>query len=217
MSDESPFGDFQNDQQHDQTTYADDEPIALPPPGDDIDFGQQQPQHAPEDDDGFGLSSPPLASASGSTAEDTADPFATVDGGSSENAGAFDSFSNHPVEVKEEEAAALQLWEKERAVILRDRASKAEADKQALLSSAKDEVNKFYADREANLAKQQKTNRADEKNYRSDMKATFDSGARWEKVNKLVSTAPRAGEKPGSSRVDRMRKLLIQLKVEKKQ
>lgn len=36
------------------------------------------------------------------------DPFATVDGGSSENAGAFDSFSNQPVEVKEEEAAALK-------------------------------------------------------------------------------------------------------------
>lgn len=215
MSDD--FGDFQNEQQHDQTAYADpdgDEPIALPPPGDDeIDFGHQQQD--PVDDDGFGLSSPPAAS--GSTTEEAADPFATVDGGSSENAGAFDSFSGHPVEVKEEEAAALQLWEKERSVVLRDRAGKAEADKQALLTAAKDETNKFYADREANLAKQQKTNRADEKNYRSDMKATFDSGARWEKVNKLVSTAPRAGEKAGTSRVDRMRKLLIQLKVEKKQ
>jgi len=56
---------------------------------------------------------------------------------------------------------------------------------------------------------------ADEKNYRSDMKSTFDSGARWEKVNKLISTAPRANEKAGTSRVERMRKLLIQLKAEK--
>jgi hypothetical protein len=101
--------------------------------------------------------------------------------------------------------------------VLRDRATKAQADKEALLSGARDELAKFYADRDAQLAKQQKTNRADEKNYRSDMKTTFDSGARWEKVNKLVSTAPRPQEKAGTSRVDRMRKLLIQLKAEKKQ
>lgn len=78
-------------------------------------------------------------------------------------------------------------------------------------------MNKFYADREAQLQKTQKTNRADEKNYRSDMKTTFESGQRWEKVNKLISTAPRPNEKAGTSRVERMRKLLIQLKTEKKQ
>lgn len=50
-------------------------------------------------------------------------------------------------------------WEKERAVVLRERAGKAESDKQSLLTSAKDEVNKFYADREAQLQKTQKTNR----------------------------------------------------------
>ena len=59
-----------------------------------------------DDDDGFGLSSPPPA-ASGEDNLDS-DPFATVDGGSTENAGAFDSFSNQQVEVKEEEAAALK-------------------------------------------------------------------------------------------------------------
>lgn len=49
------------------------------------------------------------------------------------------------------------------------------------------------------------------------MKTTFESGQRWEKVNKLISTAPRPNEKAGTSRVERMRKLLIQLKTEKKQ
>lgn len=166
-------------------------------------------------DDAFGLSSSPVDDESAPL--ETSDPFATVDGGSSENAGAFDSFSNQPVEVKEEEAAALDAWEKERATILRDRASKAEADKAANLATARDEVNKFYADRDATAAKQAKTNRADEKNYRADMKATFESGQRWEKVNKLITTAPRANEKPGTSRVERMRKLLIQLKAEKRQ
>lgn len=111
---------------------------------------------------------------------------------------------------------SFRLWEKERATILRDRASKAEADKQQALTAAREEVSKFYADRDANVAKQQKTNRADEKNYRADMKATFESGAKWEKVGKLVSTQPKPNEKAGTSRVDRMRKLIIQLKTEKK-
>jgi len=39
-------------------------------------------------------------------------------------------------------------------------------------------------------------------------------GSSWEKVTKLVNLQPRADEKPGSSVVDRMRKLLIQLKNE---
>jgi hypothetical protein len=137
---------------------------------------------------------------------------------------------------------ACRAWETERAKILRDRSSKAEADKQASLTAAREEVQKFYADRDTNVGKQQKTNRtycsstlrvliahyvlpficlcplpsADEKNYRSDMKTTFESGARWEKVNKLISTQPRPNEKAGTSRVDRMRKVLLQLKTEKK-
>ena len=69
--------------------------------------------HDGPSEDAFGLSSPPPAAASSSVEDESAetggdDPFATVDGGSSENAGAFDSFSNQPVEVKEEEAAALK-------------------------------------------------------------------------------------------------------------
>ena len=61
-------------------------------------------EHAAPADDSFGLSSPPAAA----TSSEEVDPFATVDGGSQENAGAFDSFSNQPAEVKEEEQAALQ-------------------------------------------------------------------------------------------------------------
>jgi len=226
MSDSSPFGDFQSDPQSAQDFTGDDDggaPIALGPPTDDNVFDDQPaPSHdAPAEEDAFGLSSPPPAAAASAEDEEggdaDVDPFATVDGGSSANAGAFDSFSNNPPEAKEEQQEALALWEKERAVVLRERAAKAEADKAALLAQAKDEMNKFYADREAQLAKAQKTNRADEKNYRADMKSTFESGARWEKVNKLISTQPKANEKAGQSRVDRMRKLLIQLKAEKKQ
>jgi hypothetical protein len=59
------------------------------------------------------------------------------------------------------------LWEQERAVVLRERAAKAEADKAAMLAQAKDEITKFYADRDAQLAKSQKTNRY-ERNERTD-------------------------------------------------
>ena len=54
---------------------------------------------------------------------------------------------------------SCSLWEQERAVVLRERAAKAEADKAAMLAQAKDEITKFYADRDAQLAKSQKTNR----------------------------------------------------------
>jgi len=53
------------------------------------------------------------------------------------------------------------------------------------------------------------------KNFKTDMKATFEHGNRWEKVNKLVNTQARPNEKAGTSRVDRFRKILIQMKTVK--
>ena len=73
----------------------------------------------------------------------------------------------------------------------------------------------FYEDQEAKLEKTKKVNRADEKNYRNDTAAIFEKGTKWEKVNRLVNVAPKLGEKPGSSRVERYRKLLTTLKAEK--
>lgn len=244
MADDSPFGDFSSEQTHTLDAFdaapqgeveeeESQQAIALGPPTgdqsdmqlqDDDELEEQQPiaMPPPADDsalDAFDAVSPAAVDADAEASSPAAladDPFATVDGGSSANAGAFDSFSGAEVEVKEEEAAALAKWEKERASVLRERADKAAADKQAAIKQAKEEISKFYADRDAQLDKQKKTNRADEKNYRSDMKSTFESGARWEKVGKLISTQPKANEKVGASRVDRMRKLLIQLKTEKK-
>jgi len=92
------------------------------------------------------------------------DPFANVDGGdSASNANKFDSFSNQ-VENKDEETP-LSLWEKERAVVLRERAAKADKDKQQLLEQARSDLEKFYEDQKAKLAKTAKTNRADEKKF----------------------------------------------------
>lgn len=97
---------------------------------------------------------------------------------------------------------------------MRERQAKADAEKAATIETAREDISKFYADAEAKLEKTKKTNRADEKNYRSDTAAVFANGTKWEKVNKLVNLAPKAGEK-GTSRVDRYRKLLTQLKSEK--
>jgi hypothetical protein len=75
--------------------------------GDDSEQQQQQPQHEAPLDDDFGLSSPPPAGAAASSGGADVDPFATVDGGSTSNAGAFDSFTNNPAEAKEEQQEAL--------------------------------------------------------------------------------------------------------------
>jgi len=148
---------------------------------------------------------------------DEDDPFATVDNPSSAAAPsgpAFDNFSNDKRDLLEEETP-LSVWETERSKFLSDRRSKAESDKAANLAKAKEELSKFYADADARLEKTKKVNRADEKNYKIDTAAIFANGTKWEKVNRLVNVAPKAGEKPGQSRVERYRKLLIQLKAEK--
>lgn len=215
-----PSGDLSN-MQPQEGEEPDEEPMAMPPPSADAGLDPFEQEAAPQSDDELEVP----AEAEQAEEQEQApqggdeladDPFATVDGGSSSNAGAFDSFSGAEVEVKEEEAAALAKWEKERAQVLRERADKAAADKQAAIDQAKEEISKFYADQQAALERQKKINRGDEKNYRTDMKTTFESGARWEKVGKLISTQPKANEKAGTARVERMRKLLIQLKQEKK-
>ena len=99
--------------------------------------------------------------------------------------------------------------------MLRERQSKADAEKAAQVSTAKEEISKFYEDQASKLEKNKKVNRADEKNYRSDTAAIFANGTKWEKVNRLVNIAPKHGEKPGSSRVERYRKLLTSLKADK--
>jgi len=146
--------------------------------------------------------------------DDEDDPFADVPAPSSSSHDA-PSLDSLPLEPVIEQETPLSIWERERAEILRDRQSKADAEKQTQLATAKEEITKFYADQEAKLEKTKKVNRADEKNYRSDTAAIFTNGTKWEKVNRLVNLAPKHGEKPGTSRVERYRKLLTSLKAEK--
>jgi len=140
------------------------------------------------------------------------DPFAGVPQAHSSSAAPQLDSQYQP---EEEQETPLSKWEAERGQILRERQAKADAEKAANLATAKEEIDKFYADQAAKLEKTKKINRADEKNYRTETAAVFAHGTKWEKVNKLVNTGPKHGEKPGTSRVERYRKLLIQLKAEK--
>jgi len=70
-------------------------------------------------------------------------------------------------------------------------------------------------ERESKIAKTKQTNLEEEKNFITEMASLMEFGSQWEKVHKLVNLQPKPNEKPGSSRKDRMRGLLIQLKHEK--
>jgi len=196
MSEESPFTD----------PFADETSGVSHPGGSTADAfdegGEDIEVHAPSS----------TSSSSSKPRADESDPFASVDQSSAPGP-SFDSFS-HLEENKEEETPLAQ-WEFDRKIVLAERQQKADDAKNELLSRAKEDLAKFYADQKAKIEKTQKTNRADEKNYKQDMKQLFETGSRWEKVNKLVNTQPKAAEKPGTSRVDRYRKLLIQLKAVK--
>jgi len=145
--------------------------------------------------------------------EEEDDPFADVpQASSSSSAPGLDSFQ---AELEPDVETPLSIWERERSEILRERQAKADTEKQQQIQTAREEISKFYVDQEAKLEKTKKINRADEKNYRADTAAVFANGTKWEKVNRLVNVQPKHAEKPGSSRVERYRKLLTQLKGEK--
>jgi len=107
---------------------------------------------------------------------------------------------------------ALSLWEKERKLVIEERIRKAQAAKVQAQEDAKQDITKFYAQRQETLARNQATNRADEKNTKADMDALMKGGTLWEKVAKLADLQPKAGQ---DGKAARMRKLLIQLKNDK--
>jgi len=144
--------------------------------------------------------------------EDEDDPFSHVPQAHSQSsAPRLDA----TLQAADEQETPLSVWEKKRAEILRERQAKSDKEKGAQIQTAKEEIDKFYADQQAKLDKTKKINRADEKNYRTETAAVFANGTKWEKVNRIVNTGPKHGEKPGTSRVERYRKLLIQLKGQK--
>jgi len=150
------------------------------------------------------------------------DEFAHVNGDESHAQDPFasssdhvdDGYSSQPKEPEDIFAppTALSLWEKDRKLVLEERIRKAQAAKVQAQEDAKQEITKFYAQRQETLVRNQATNRADEKNTKADMDALMKGGTLWEKVGKLANLQPKAGQ---DGKTTRMRKLLIQLKNDK--
>jgi len=183
----------------------------------------------------------PFAATGGNDDNGDDDPFGSSfapdidnEGGDSDSGGggdssAFgfvggDSSSNAPISMEPAVAAssapaeesALSKWKEQREVVLRERRDKAREEKERQQEIAKGELETMHSQRKARLEAVKKQNREEEKNWHSEMTNTMEFGSDWEKVTKLVNLTTPKGEKPGSSKVDRMRALLIQLKNEKK-
>jgi len=111
---------------------------------------------------------------------------------------------------------ALTLWQAKRAEELRKRRDAAREKKEQQKEIGKEETAKFMSEREAKIQKTKTLNAEEEKGFVTDMATLMEHGTLWEKVHKLINLQPKPNEKPGSSRKERMRGLLIQLKHEKK-
>jgi hypothetical protein len=148
--------------------------------------------------------------------DDEDDPF-----GAAEPRGSLSAQEELKFEGKSSETLlpnndALTLWQSKRAEELRKRRDAAREKKEHQKEAAKEETAKFMADRDARILKTKTVNAEEEKGAVTDMATLMEHGSLWEKVHKLVNLQPKPNEKPGSSRKERMRGLLIQLKHEKK-
>jgi len=148
---------------------------------------------------------------------DDEDPFAVVE----PERGSFSQQEELKFEGKSSESAlpsndALTQWQSKRAEELKKRRDAAREKKEQLKEAGKEETAKFMADREAKIQKAKTVNADEEKGFITDMATLMEHGTQWEKVHKLINLQPKPNEKPGSSRKERMRGLLIQLKHEKK-
>jgi hypothetical protein len=124
--------------------------------------------------------------------------------------GGFDDIKgNEPVDLGE---TALSKWEADRAQVLAQRRDAALAAKEKQQSVARDEISKFYQDREAAIHKNVNRNRAEEKESRADLESVMQYGTLWEKVARLVDLNPSAAKTYKRADLVRMRTLLLQLK-----
>jgi len=118
-------------------------------------------------------------------------------------------------EKEYDDNAAIKEWEEKHRETLLQKRNAARAEKEKLLEKAKEDIEAFYEERKKKKATIKIQNKEAEENYFSEMKDLMEFGAAWEKVGRLVNLTPKSNEKPGTSKVDRMRTLLIQLKNEK--
>eukprot|EP00475_Leptophrys_vorax_P019751 TRINITY_DN2707_c0_g1_i1.p1 TRINITY_DN2707_c0_g1~~TRINITY_DN2707_c0_g1_i1.p1 ORF type:complete len:206 (+),score=69.99 TRINITY_DN2707_c0_g1_i1:112-729(+) len=106
----------------------------------------------------------------------------------------------------------LSKWEAERAQILAQRRADALAAKEQQQATARDEIAKFYEDRESAIHKNVNRNRSEEKESRADLDSVMQYGTLWEKVARIVDLNPSAAKTYKRADLVRMRTLLLQLK-----
>lgn len=202
-----------------------DDPFGAPHSGDDDPFGQPSHEAIQDDMGGQGGQEDPFAGDS----HDEQETYQEQQGGYEDDAFGVDepdpvaSLGVDEEEVMEQKQDSYVLpestvqgqWQSDRSEVLRQRRDEARDKKEAAKDAAKATLKQFYDDRDARLGKVKATNREEEKNVQAEMASLMEFGSTWEKVHKLVNLQPKPNEKPGSSRVDRMRNLLIQLKHEK--
>jgi hypothetical protein len=161
------------------------------------------------------------ASAFGFTSEqhETADPFAAAAGDTHDEFSVEnDPFAQQQKEQKEDEdnfmagPTPLSIWEAERKVVLEERIRQAKLSKEKAITDAKEDITKFYKQREEALKKAQTANRTEEKSTKADLEQLMKNGTLWEKVARMANVQPKANQ---DAKQARMRKLLIQLKNDK--
>jgi len=105
------------------------------------------------------------------------------------------------------------IWEGKKQQQLAEKQQKANELKKAAAAAAKADVQKFMAARDERIAQRKAENRTEEKANAAATKQVMNSGshAMFEKIGKMVDTSAKSNEKRAN--VDRMRKLLIQLKT----
>jgi len=118
-------------------------------------------------------------------------------------------------EKEYDDNAAIKEWEEKHREMLMKKRNLARAEKEKLLEKAKQDIDAFYVERKKKQDNIKIRNKEAEENYFHEMKDLMQFGAAWEKVGRLINLTPKPNEKPGTSKVDRMRTLLIQLKNEK--
>jgi len=112
-----------------------------------------------------------------------------------------------------QQQSKLAAWRAEHAAKLQARQEEERKEKARLAQQAQEEIAAFMEKRREQCAKNAARNRADEKQWRADIKSTLETGTDFEKVAKYCELRVKDEGKPPKN--DRMRKLLIQLKNER--
>ncbi|ETO26716.1 hypothetical protein RFI_10417 [Reticulomyxa filosa] len=108
------------------------------------------------------------------------------------------------------------VWLESHRQMLQEKAKKEREEQDQLQQQAKEDIQKFHDDRKRRIQEAKKQNKTKETQLREDLQAVFEHGTVWEQVAKMVNLQEPTDKSGLSGDQERMRKLLIQLKNDKK-